>query len=298
MLTGTEVKSLRIGKAQITEAYVSPERGELWLINAHIPEYLQANRFNHEEQRPRKLLVSKKELARFSQDVAAQRQHHRAAEALFQRARQGQAADRPRQGQEELRQARDRERPRLEPRKGPHHEELLRYGAAVARLVEARSAARRVSCLRHPLPAAARHHVLEHGFGQHARCSCCSASSGSCRRARAPLGQARARRRGRRGTGARRSPSVGQQRVVGDAAERPERPAAGAAAIVGGEELPAGRDLGAGRLVLRRHAAHGVGDQHARASCRPSSGRCCVVAGGEAELVAASRRAGRRHSRR
>ena len=69
MLTGTEVKSLRTGKAQITEAYASPERGELWLINAHIPEYLQANRFNHAERRPRKLLVSKKQLARLSQEV-------------------------------------------------------------------------------------------------------------------------------------------------------------------------------------------------------------------------------------
>jgi SsrA-binding protein len=69
MLTGTEVKSLRTGKAQIAEAYASPERGELWLINAHIPEYLQANRFNHEERRPRKLLVSKKELSKLSQDV-------------------------------------------------------------------------------------------------------------------------------------------------------------------------------------------------------------------------------------
>lgn len=69
VLTGTEVKSLRTGKAQIAESYASPERGELWLINAHIPEYLQANRFNHEERRPRKLLVSKKQLARLSQDV-------------------------------------------------------------------------------------------------------------------------------------------------------------------------------------------------------------------------------------
>jgi SsrA-binding protein len=69
VLTGTEVKSLRQGKAQITESYASPERGELWLINAHIPEYLQANRFNHEEKRPRKLLVNKKQLAKLSQDV-------------------------------------------------------------------------------------------------------------------------------------------------------------------------------------------------------------------------------------
>lgn len=69
VLTGTEVKSLRRGQAQIAEAYVSPERGELWLINAHIPEYRQANRFNHEERRPRKLLVSKRDLSRLSQEV-------------------------------------------------------------------------------------------------------------------------------------------------------------------------------------------------------------------------------------
>ncbi|MEO8756226.1 MAG: SsrA-binding protein SmpB [Devosia sp.] len=69
MLTGTEVKSLRTGKAQITESYASPEKGELWLINAHIPEYLQANRFNHSEKRPRKLLVSKKELVKLTEGV-------------------------------------------------------------------------------------------------------------------------------------------------------------------------------------------------------------------------------------
>lgn len=69
MLTGTEVKSLRQGKAQIAESYASPEGGELWLINAHIPEYLQANRFNHEERRRRKLLVSRKDLARFTDEV-------------------------------------------------------------------------------------------------------------------------------------------------------------------------------------------------------------------------------------
>ena len=69
VLTGTEVKSLRTGKAQITESYAAPERVELWLINAHIPEYVQANRFNHAERRPRKLLISKKELARLSQEV-------------------------------------------------------------------------------------------------------------------------------------------------------------------------------------------------------------------------------------
>lgn len=69
ILTGTEVKSLRNGRAQIAESYASPEGEELWLINAHIPEYLQANRFNHEERRRRKLLVSKKQLARLASEV-------------------------------------------------------------------------------------------------------------------------------------------------------------------------------------------------------------------------------------
>jgi len=63
VLTGTEVRSLRNGKAQITESYASPENNELWLINGYIPEYSQANRFNHEERRKRKLLVSRKQLA-------------------------------------------------------------------------------------------------------------------------------------------------------------------------------------------------------------------------------------------
>jgi len=61
-LLGTEVKSLRSGRANITESYASPERGELWLINAHIPEYAPASRFNHEPRRPRKLLVRGREL--------------------------------------------------------------------------------------------------------------------------------------------------------------------------------------------------------------------------------------------
>ena len=63
-LAGTEVKSLRQSKATIAESYVSPERGEIWLINANIPEYLQANRFNHEPTRPRKLLLHKRQMER------------------------------------------------------------------------------------------------------------------------------------------------------------------------------------------------------------------------------------------
>lgn len=64
VLTGTEVKSLRDGKANITESYASDEGNELWLINSHLPEYLQANRFNHEPRRRRKLLMSKREINR------------------------------------------------------------------------------------------------------------------------------------------------------------------------------------------------------------------------------------------
>lgn len=61
-LTGTEVKSLRQGKATIGEAYAGPSGNEMFLFNAYIPEYLQANRFNHETRRPRRLLLHKREI--------------------------------------------------------------------------------------------------------------------------------------------------------------------------------------------------------------------------------------------
>jgi SsrA-binding protein len=64
MLSGTEVKSLRSGKANIAESYASDEGGELFLLNAHIPEYAQASRFNHAPRRPRKLLLNRKEIHR------------------------------------------------------------------------------------------------------------------------------------------------------------------------------------------------------------------------------------------
>lgn len=69
VLTGTEVKALRQGQANIQESYASAEGGEIWLINANIPEYKQGNRFNHEPRRRRKLLVSRKEMARLAQSV-------------------------------------------------------------------------------------------------------------------------------------------------------------------------------------------------------------------------------------
>ena len=61
ILTGTEVKSLRLGKASISEAYASETDGKLFLINSNIPIYEAANNFNHEPVRQRELLVSKKE---------------------------------------------------------------------------------------------------------------------------------------------------------------------------------------------------------------------------------------------
>ena len=62
MLTGTEVKSLRNGRANIAESYAAVEGREIMLVNADIPPYVQANRFNHEPRRPRKLLLHKKQI--------------------------------------------------------------------------------------------------------------------------------------------------------------------------------------------------------------------------------------------
>ncbi len=61
-LTGTEVKSLRGGRANIAESYAAVEGRELMLVNADIPPYGQANRFNHEPRRPRKLLMRRRQI--------------------------------------------------------------------------------------------------------------------------------------------------------------------------------------------------------------------------------------------
>jgi SsrA-binding protein len=61
-LTGTEVKSLRSGKATIAESYADARGGEIWLINSNIPEYLQAGQFNHAPKRRRKLLLHKRQV--------------------------------------------------------------------------------------------------------------------------------------------------------------------------------------------------------------------------------------------
>jgi SsrA-binding protein len=65
-LLGSEVKSLRTGRANIADAYAASEGGELYLINAHIAEYTQAGRANHEPTRRRKLLVHRREMGRLT----------------------------------------------------------------------------------------------------------------------------------------------------------------------------------------------------------------------------------------
>jgi SsrA-binding protein len=66
VLTGSEVKSLRKGKATIAESYADARDGEIWLINSNIPEYLQAHRFNHLPKRPRKLLLHQRQIEKLA----------------------------------------------------------------------------------------------------------------------------------------------------------------------------------------------------------------------------------------
>lgn len=72
MLMGSEVKSLRAGKASINEAYAHEKDGEVWLVNAHIAEYDPAKTLGHESRRPRKLLLRHREIARLTGAVRRQ----------------------------------------------------------------------------------------------------------------------------------------------------------------------------------------------------------------------------------
>ena len=72
VLTGTEVKSLRNGKAMIAESYAEVKKGELLLVNSYIPEYLEGNRFNHEPKRLRKLLLHRRQIDKL--DIAVSRE--------------------------------------------------------------------------------------------------------------------------------------------------------------------------------------------------------------------------------
>ena len=66
VLTGTEVKSLRDGSASLEDAYAKIEQGEIWLLGSDIPEYAMGNRLNHKPKRPRKLLLHRREIAKFA----------------------------------------------------------------------------------------------------------------------------------------------------------------------------------------------------------------------------------------
>lgn len=72
-LTGTEVKSLRAGSLTLKDSYVEERRGELFLVNAHIPPYTHGNIHNHEPERPRKLLMHKDEIVKLGARVMEKR---------------------------------------------------------------------------------------------------------------------------------------------------------------------------------------------------------------------------------
>jgi SsrA-binding protein len=82
VLRGTEVKSLRAGRAQIADAFARVEHGEAYLYNAHIDEYAPGNRFNHQPKAPRKLLLHRREIERLAA-LAAARGHALVPLALY-----------------------------------------------------------------------------------------------------------------------------------------------------------------------------------------------------------------------
>ena len=108
VLTGTEVKSLRAGRASLVDGFGEVEKGEAWLLQVHIPEYTQGTWTNHETRRRRKMLLNRQEIDRIEQRVQSQGPDDRAALAVLQgRPRQGRDRAGPRQ--EAVRQAaRDR----------------------------------------------------------------------------------------------------------------------------------------------------------------------------------------------
>ena len=70
VLTGSEIKSIRAGRVSLGDAYVRPERGELWLLNAHIARYEASSYLSHEPTRPRKLLLHRKEINSLTSKVS------------------------------------------------------------------------------------------------------------------------------------------------------------------------------------------------------------------------------------
>ena len=70
VLTGTEIKSIRDSRVSLSDAYVRPEAGELWLLNAHIARYEAGSYLSHEPKRPRKLLLHRKEINNLISKIA------------------------------------------------------------------------------------------------------------------------------------------------------------------------------------------------------------------------------------
>lgn len=73
VLEGTEIKAIREGRANITDAYAKPEDGELWLVNAHIGQYSAGGENNHDPRQPRKLLLHKHEISRLTSQIEEKR---------------------------------------------------------------------------------------------------------------------------------------------------------------------------------------------------------------------------------
>ena len=118
VLTGTEIKSVRKGKISIGDAFVRFDGGEAILWNSNIAHFEQGNRYNHEQLRPRKLLLHKKQIANLMGLGLARRLHDRAAEGLHQE-RLREMSDRTRPREEEIRQTRRSEEEGCEARYRP-----------------------------------------------------------------------------------------------------------------------------------------------------------------------------------
>ena len=84
MLKGTEVKSLRNGKANLVDSYAIIDDAEAWLLNFHIDAYTPATQFNHHPMRKRKLLLHKKEISRIKKDLAEYQEMERKGEKVVE----------------------------------------------------------------------------------------------------------------------------------------------------------------------------------------------------------------------
>ena len=125
VLTGTEIKSIRLGKANITEGFCEFHNGELFAINTQIDEYLYGNQFNHKAKSERKLLLNKRELKKTRKKYRYKRINYYSTKTLYQRKRFGQIRYRIVSRKENLRQKRKFKRARCKTRFRPNQKILL-----------------------------------------------------------------------------------------------------------------------------------------------------------------------------